>query len=90
MIHFPLSDGAEFVVIEPGNIERLKSGRPLKVGNCLVAFTPDIEAFVKLLGVDADIIPSSKGKVEKREVHLSPEQIQDALDACQRLPEVLR
>lgn len=90
MIHFPLGDGQEFVVIEPGNIARLKAGRPLKVGGSLVAFTPDIQAFVKLLDMNEDWIPNSNGPEEFHEVKLTPEKIQEALTACQDLPEVLR
>lgn len=89
MIHFPLSDGNEFVVIEPGNVRRLKDGKPLKVGGCLVAFTPDIEAFLKILGVDADV-PSSGSAMEKHAVHLTLEQLDDALKACQNFPDVER
>jgi hypothetical protein len=88
MIRFPLEGGGELVVIEPGNIARLKSGKPMHVGNSLIAFTPDLAAFVKLLGVDD--IPGKGEPVKYRAINVTPEQFQEALDACQSLPEVLR
>ena len=88
MMTFPLEDGAVFVVIEPGNIQRLKAGKPLRVGNSLVAFTPDMQHFAKLLGAKGDL-PSKGERIECR-IHLTPEQIDAALDACQGRPEIIR
>jgi hypothetical protein len=88
MIQFPLPDGGVLAIVEPGNIERLKAGKPLKVGNCLVAFTPDAQEFAVHLGIVVPL-PARNERIEKP-VHITPEQIQDALDKCQGLPEVLR
>lgn len=89
MMKFPLGkDGAEFVVIEPGNIQRLKDGKPLLVGNCMVAFTPDMQKFAELLGASGELPP--KGEQHEYRVQLTPEQIEAALRTCQKLPEVLR
>ena len=90
MMRVPLPDGGEFAVIEPGNIQRLKEGRPLKVGNCLVAFTPDMEAFMKLLGANGDLPERGELKLIELKTPVTPEQIQEALKACQQMPEVLR
>lgn len=85
---FPLPDGALLIVIEPGNIERLKEGRPLKVGQHAVCFTPDLVAFSnKLLGVDVNVNPGVRVELD---VKVTPEQLQAALDACKDLPEVVR
>lgn len=88
-MRFPLDDGGVFAVIEPGNIERLKSGKPLKVGNVLIAFVPDMEEFAALLGTDATM-PAKGEQPKEYAVHLTPEKIQWALDTCIKLPEVNR
>jgi len=88
MLRIPLPGGGEFAVIEPGNIARLKEGKPMHVGNCLVAFTPDMERFMQLLGADGSLPP--KGKLRLEHGYWTPEQIEAALQACQRLPEVVR
>ena len=87
-MRIPLPGGGEFAVIEPGNIERLKSGKPMEVGNCLVAFTPDMEKFMAMLGANGTM--PSKGEVRFHKVRITPEQIEAALKLCQRLPEVVR
>lgn len=96
MLTFPLSDSAQFIVIEPGNIRRLKDGRPLKVelengSSVLIAFTPDMAAFVAKLGISpsiTDVTPGTRKQV--RNIALSPEQIQGALDNTKHYPEVDR
>lgn len=88
MLRFPLNDGNEFVIIEPGNIERLKEGKPLIVGGSMVAFTPDMEALAKMLGTKGTLPNKNEQRVEF--VSITPEQIEAALRACQKLPEVLR
>lgn len=87
MIQFPLNDGT-LVVLEPGNFERLRAGRPLKIGNVMIAFTPDMEHFVKSLGVSTPL--PSKGERIECHVQLTPEQIDAALKSCQKRAEVNR
>lgn len=89
MLTFPLADGGSFIVIEPGNIARLKSGRPLKIGDSvLICFTPDMNKFVEQLGVK-NSLPKRGERIECH-LRLTPEQIDAALKACQNLPEVQR
>lgn len=88
MIRIPLPGGGEFAIIEPGNIQRLKDGKPMEVGNCLIAFTPDMEKFCELLGASGALPP--RGQLNVQKVNLTPEQIDAALKACQKLPEVMR
>ena len=88
MMQFPLNDGGVFAIIEPGNIQRLREGRPLHVGNVMIAFTPNMQKFAELLGV-ADPLPV-KGERKEYEVKLTPEQIDAALKACKGLIEVNR
>jgi hypothetical protein len=89
MMQFPLNDGGIFAVIEPGNLRRLKEGRPLIVGKIMIAFTPDMKELIALLGVDGDL-PQKGEKPVEHHVHLTPERIQWALDTCAKLPEVER
>jgi hypothetical protein len=86
MMTFPLKDGAALVVIDPGNMKRLKEGRPLKLGKMLIAYTPDMSGFAKRLGLPKEL--PSKGETIEHRVRLTPEQIEDALKACKDLPEV--
>lgn len=89
MMTFPLDGGAIFAVIEPGNLQRLKSGKPLRVGeNVLIAFTPDMQHFASLLGVRGEL--PKKGERIENQVQLTPEQIDSALKACQHRKEVIR
>ena len=90
MMQIPLPDGGVFAVIEPGNIQRLKEGKPLHVGNCLIAFTPDMERFMVLLGSSGEL--PKKGQLEVRELAkpVTPEQIQAALDETLKWPDVVR
>lgn len=88
MMTFPLDGGASFVVIEPGNIQRLKSGKPLRVGEILIAFTPDMEFFAQQLGVKGSLPP--KGQRIECQINLSPKQIDAALKASLGRKEVLR
>jgi hypothetical protein len=89
MITFPLFDGRVLAVIEPGNIERLKKGQPMKAGESLVVFTPDIERFLALLGI-SEPMPTAHGDRVVGTCDVTPEQITEALKQCQNLPEVLR
>jgi hypothetical protein len=88
MMKFPLPDGGIFAVIEPGNIRRLKDGRPLIVGNCMIAFTPDMQRFTELLGMNGDM--PKKGTEKVHFFHLTPGQISTALEFCKDMPEVDR
>lgn len=90
MITFPLAENATLIVIEPGNIKRLKEGRPLHVGLHLVCFTPDMQKFVEALGVPMKIDDVEPGKPIRRKVEITPEQLDAALKTCQHLPEVER
>jgi hypothetical protein len=88
MMKFPLPDGGTFAVIEPGNIQRLKDGRAMHVGNCLIAFTPDMQKFAEMLGASGNL--PERGQERVHIGHWTPEQIDAALQACQKLPEVAR
>ena len=63
MIKIPIESESDpdktyiFAVIEPANIDRLKQGRPLLVGTSCVCFTPDMEAFLRALGVEDTSLP---------------------------------
>jgi len=87
MITFPLPDGKTLNVIEPGNLARLNQGRPMHINGNLVCFTPDLQKFAEHLGVKLDVL---SGERVERSVKLTPEQIDAALKACQRLPEIER
>jgi len=45
MIYFTTMDGQAVLIIESGNLERLKSGKPMKTpdGKFMVCYTPDME-----------------------------------------------
>jgi hypothetical protein len=45
MIYFTTTDGRAVLIIESGNLERLKSGKPMKTPDekFLVCYTPDME-----------------------------------------------
>ena len=95
MLTFPLSDSAQFIVIEPGNIRRLKEGKPLRVelpngSSVMISFVPDMAAFVKELGQDPNLSEVSKGQRKEVRVRLTPEQIQSALEKVANWPEVDR
>jgi hypothetical protein len=90
MITMPLKRGSLYI-LEPGNIKRLKQGKPLKLGDSLLVFTPDMQAFCKELVVDIDVNSVAIGnKIVKGDLHITPEQLQAALDKCQKLPEIDR
>lgn len=96
MMTFPLGDSAAFVVIEPGNLRRMKAGRPLevKLGNgssVMVAFVPDMVAFLVELGLDAGTAEVARGeKKEVRGIGITPEEMDRALKAVAGKPEVER
>jgi hypothetical protein len=92
MLTFPLNQDANLVVIEPGNIKRLKEGRALKVGEHVICFTPDMQAFVKALGVkDLTVADFGPGMSATREgLRISVEQLDQALKDCISLPEIDR
>ena len=89
MMQMLMTDGKHIFVIEPGNIQRLKEGKPLIIaGNISVMFTPDMEAFSKLLTGD---FPQQKaGEMFIKDTSLSPEHITRCFEACKDMPEVLR
>lgn len=89
MLTFPIGQNSSLIVIEPGNVKMLKAGRPLKVGEHLVCFTPDMEKFLTMLGVDGAKKPDYNERIEHI-VRISAEQLDKALKACQNLPEVMR
>lgn len=90
MIHFPLRDGRLLLVIEPGNIKRMKKGRGLKVGDHLVCFTPDLQKFLEHLGVNVNVNEIQPGSQPEFKVEITAEALTSALQACQDLPEVDR
>lgn len=90
MMTFPLDGKAVFVVIEPGNINRLKQGKPLRIGNdVLVAYVPDMAYFAQLLGTSGELPEKGTQRIECN-LRLTPEQIDSALKLCQNRKEVLR
>lgn len=91
MLRFPIGNDLVLCVIGPGNIARLKEGRPLRIRFpqnesivALVAYTPDENAFTEQLG---STIKAEKGKTHFERVHVTPEQMDAALQACLHLPE---
>lgn len=88
MIQFPLADGAILAIIEPGNIARLKSGRPLRIGEHAICFTPDMPRFLKEIGLSLPE-PAPNERISTS-VSITPERIDAALRACRELPEVVR
>lgn len=96
MIQFPISDCAMFAVIEPGNLKRLKQGKPLTVtlpngSSVMIAFTPDANAFLERLGVAARMPEGEeRGGMTPFAVHITAEQLDATLKTCQDLPEVDR
>jgi hypothetical protein len=94
VIQFPLNEKAMFVVIEPGNLKRMKDGNPLIVklpndSEVLIAFTPDAEAFLSHLGLPTSMPPRGTVKAVTG-INLSASQIAEAMRYCQNFPEVER
>jgi hypothetical protein len=89
MMQMVMDDGRLIFVIEPGNIQRLKNGEPLIIAaNVSIMFTPDMEAFSKLL---TDDFPQPKpGEVLTRAANFSAEHIIRCFAACKDMPEVIR
>ncbi len=96
MLTFPLSDSAQFIVVEPGNIRRLKEGRPLKVelpngSFVMISYVPDMAAFVTELGLDPSFAEVNQNqRKELRNLKLTPEIIQSALEKAAKWPEIDR
>jgi hypothetical protein len=90
MLTIPGVGGRTLVVLEPGNIKRLKAGKPLVIQDVVICFTPDMEALTGMLGVEQQTLPKKGEPPTVVEVNLSPEQIDLALRSCQNLPEVDR
>ena len=89
MMRMDMTDGKVIFVIDPGNIQRLKRGEPLIIaGNISIMFTPDMEAFSKLLINEFPNPPV--GQMVSRGVDISDEAIIRAFEACKNLPEVVR
>lgn len=89
MLTFPLGNGENLYVVEPGNVQRLKEGRPLKLpAGGMLCFTPDLAAFLKELGVPLEL-PRPHERIEKG-IHVSADDLVEALSKCQKLPEVIR
>ena len=65
MLTFPLGTNASLIVIEPGNIARMKQGKPLKVGEHMVCFTPDMQKFVEQLGLDLSVNVGRGERIEQ-------------------------
>jgi hypothetical protein len=87
MITIPLTDGGALCIIEPGNIRRLKEGRPLKIGDrILVCYTPDMQALrAKLTG---NPVGPKSGEQQIRVGKWTPEEIDAAIKATAHMPEV--
>ena len=51
MIYFTSKNGQHFMILEPGNLDRLQAGEPLKTpdGKIVVLFTPDMPWTMKQL-----------------------------------------
>lgn len=86
MMIFPLAEGGALCVIEPGNIRRLKEGKPLKIGDrILVCYTPDMQALrAKLTGTP---LGPKLGEQQIRIGKWTPEEIDAAIKATQHMPE---
>lgn len=67
----------------------MKQGKPLKVGEHMVCFTPDMQKFVEQLGLDLSVNVGRGERIEQP-VRSTPEQIDAALKSCQNLKEVVR
>ncbi|MBA0085886.1 MAG: hypothetical protein HRJ53_12885 [Acidobacteria bacterium Pan2503] len=91
MIKLPLGQRGLFVIIEPSNVARMKSGWPLFIRevDVMVAFTPDMQALTEMLLDHKHQMPGPNQE-HWHNVRLTPEQLDAALKACQKLPEVLR
>ena len=94
MIIFPVSDRALFCVIEPGNVRRMKEGRPLKISlpngsRVGVAFTPDANRFLVELGVHTRM-PDASGRIAFERARVTTDQLEAALKRCRGLAEVER
>lgn len=87
MLTFLLAEDGALCVIEPGNIRRLKEGKPLKVGDrILICYTPDMQALrAKLTGNPKRPAP---GEQQIRVGKWTPEEIEAAIKATQHMPEV--
>jgi hypothetical protein len=85
MLIFPGEVG-NLVVISPSNIKQMKAGRPLKIGGTIVAFTPDLAAFMNIAGINAT--PAKRGEVKIKTIALDIDKINHALKAVRDFPEV--
>jgi len=62
MIYFTTTDDQAVLIIENGNLERLKSGKPMRTpdGKFMVCYTPDLdwtmEQFKGMLAVTANAV----------------------------------
>lgn len=87
MITIPLTQGGALCIIEPGNLRRLKEGKPLKIGeNILICYTPDMYALRAKLGVDPK--GPQPGSQDIHRGKWTPEQISEAIKATLHMPEV--
>lgn len=84
---------ASVIVLEPANIVRMKRGKEIEfmIGDQLIviAFTPDAQALKNILMAGSEPL-GVPGEMQAGFVHLEPSTIKEALDLCQRMPEVLR
>lgn len=64
MIYFTTTDGRAVLIVESGNIERLKSGKMMKTPDeqFLVCYTPDMEwttdQFKAMLAINRNVDPA--------------------------------
>jgi hypothetical protein len=88
VITIPLTGGGALCIIEPGNIRRMKEGRPLKIGdNVLICYTPDMAALrAKLVGNPQGPKPGALPDIHFG--HWTPEEIDAAIKATLHMPEV--
>lgn len=88
MMTFPLGQNASLCIIEPGNIKRLKRGEPLKVGDHMVVFTPDVHALMRELGIPGKM--PERGERIDHAMNITQDQLIAAIIKCKDLPEVDR
>lgn len=95
MLQFLAGKDTSVVVIEPGNLKRMKEGLPLRVtlpngSAVLIAYTPDLAKFAEHAGVSKEAAHVSQGEKRIMAGPFSPDLIDAALKKCRDLPEVER
>lgn len=82
MIFIGMKDGSTLIILEPGNIERMRDGKPLisPDNRVMVAFTPDMEWTQDRI---MEMLRNAGGKVD-------PKLVDDILRAGLNRPVVIR